>query len=332
MTGVRAPVLWLLAAILLVAGCTGRYQPMGRPADAPRLTEAAIIAADGYRLPLRVWRPAAGAEPRAAVLALHGFNDYSNAFAEAAEQWAAAGIVTYAYDQRGFGAAAQPGIWPGADTLVRDLTAAARLVGARHPGLPLYLVGESMGGAVVLAALAERPPPPVDGAVLAAPAVWGRADMSVFARLALWWAATATPGLTVTGEGLDIAPSDNLAMLRALGRDPLVIKETRADTIAGLVDLMERAADAAPAVDTRLLVLYGDHEEIIPVEAIARFLPRLPAERTVVAFYPDGYHMLLRDRARAVPIADVAHWVGGGGNPLPSGHHTRRPDYLAEEW
>jgi alpha-beta hydrolase superfamily lysophospholipase len=332
MTRVRAPALWLLAAVLLIAGCAARYQPMGPPVAAPRLTAEAIIAADGYRLPLRVWRPAEDAEPRAAVLALHGFNDYSNAFAEAADRWAADGIVTYAYDQRGFGAAAQPGIWPGADTLVRDLTAAARLVGARHPGLPLYLVGESMGGAVVLAALAGDRPLPADGAVLVAPAVWGRADMSVFARLALWWAATATPGLEVTGEGLDIMPSDNLAMLRALGRDPLVIKETRADTIAGLVDLMERAAAAAPAVDTRLLVLYGDREEIIPAEAIARFLPRLPAERTVVAFYPDGYHMLLRDRGRAAPIADVAHWVTGGGNPLPSGYHTRRPDYLAEAW
>jgi alpha-beta hydrolase superfamily lysophospholipase len=332
MTRLQAPVLWLLAAALLTAGCTARYQPMGPPVEAPRLTETAIIAADGYRLPLHVWQPSGDAEPRAVMLALHGFNDYSNAFTEAAEEWAAEGIVTYAYDQRGFGAAARPGIWPGADTLVQDLAAAARLVGARHPGLPLYLVGESMGGAVVLAALAEDPPPPAEGAVLVAPAVWGRADMSVVARFALWWAATATPGLTVTGEGLDIIPSDNMAMLRALGRDPLVIKETRADTIEGLVDLMERAAEAAPAADTRLLVLYGDREEIIPTEAIARFLPRLPAERTVVAFYPDGYHMLLRDQARAVPIADVVHWVTGGGNPLPSGNHSRRPDYLSDGW
>ncbi|WP_373510604.1 alpha/beta hydrolase, partial [Thiocapsa sp.] len=62
---------------------------------------------DGYRLPLRVWT---GAErPRMIVLGLHGFNDYANAFAPLGRELAAAGITTYAVDQRGFGAAALPG-------------------------------------------------------------------------------------------------------------------------------------------------------------------------------------------------------------------------------
>ena len=189
-----------------------------------------------------------------------------------------------------------------------------------------------MGAAVALTALAGESPPPADGAVLVAPAVWGRADMSLVERVALWWAVTATPGLTVTGEGLGIAPSDNIEMLRTLGRDPLVIKDTRADAIGGLVDLMERAAVSAGFIDRPLLVLYGDNEEIIPSDAIARFLGRLPPDRAIVAFYPDGYHMLLRDRAGRVVIGDVAHWVTGGGDLLPSGHQRHRPDYLAEGW
>ena len=47
----------------------------------------------------------------------------------------------------------------------------------KHPGLPLILLGESMGGAVIMAALAEASPPEADGFVLAAPAVWSRAVM-----------------------------------------------------------------------------------------------------------------------------------------------------------
>jgi alpha-beta hydrolase superfamily lysophospholipase len=334
MAGLRGyPGLAAIAAALLLAACAARYQPMGPAVGAPRMTEEAVVAADGYRLPLRVWRPEdGGPEPQAVVLALHGFNDHSAAFAEAAETWADEGVVTYAYDQRGFGRAAEPGIWPGADTMTADLAAAARLVRARHPGLPLYLAGESMGAAVILAALAGEPPPPADGAVLVAPAVWGRQDMSVFARVALWWAATAAPGMTLTGEGLEITTSDNVDMLRALARDPLVIKETRADAIAGLVDLMERGAAAASEVDRPVLVLYGDNEEVIPHSAIARFLERLPPDRAVVAFYPEGYHLLLRDLARDVPIGDVAHWVTGGGGRLPSGHERRRPDFPAEIW
>ena len=328
MAGPKAAVL---AAMVFLAACTARYQPMGPATEMPRLTDTAVLAADGYRLPLRQWRPEAESL-RAVVVALHGFNDYSQSFSEAAEVWAEDGILTYAYDQRGFGESVRPGIWAGSDTLAQDLTTTARLVRARHPRVPLYLVGESMGAAVALTALTGDVPPPADGAVLVAPAVWGRADMSLIERVALWWAVTATPGLAVTGDGLDIAPSDNVEMLRRLGRDPLVIKETRADAVGGLVDLMERAAASAGSIDHPLLVLYGDNEEIIPSDAIARFLARLPPQRAVVAFYPNGYHMLLRDRAGHVVIGDVAHWVTVGGDRLPSGHQRRRPDYSAEGW
>ncbi len=43
-------------------------------------------------------------------------------------------------------------------------------------------------------------------------------------------------------------PSDNIEMLRALGKDPLVIKRTRIDALKGLVDLMSNAETALPAI------------------------------------------------------------------------------------
>ena len=52
--------------------------------------------------------------------------------------------------------------------------------------------------------------------------------------------------MTLTGSGLHILPSDNIPMLREFSRDPLVIKETRVDTIKGLVLLMSEALEAAP--------------------------------------------------------------------------------------
>src|SRR5690606_11774062 len=139
-------------ALGVLVGCAPRYQPMGPATEAPRLAAHALVAADGVRLPLRWWLPAGG-EPRAVVVALHGLNDYSQAFDRPAQAWAGHGIATYAYDQRGFGAGAQPGIWPGIDTLAADLHAAVQAVSQRHPGVPVYLLGESMGGAVIVAAL-----------------------------------------------------------------------------------------------------------------------------------------------------------------------------------
>jgi alpha-beta hydrolase superfamily lysophospholipase len=205
-----------------------------------------LTTSDGLGLPLRAWLPEKN-PPRAVILALHGFNDYSKAFEEPGKFWAARGIATYAYDQRGFGEAPNRGLWGGAPAMIGDLHTAVAALKVRHPQTPIYVLGESMGGAVALAAAAGADPPPVAGVILAAPAVWARATMPLHQRVALWIGAHTLPWLPVRGRGLKIQASDNIEMLRALGRDPLVIKETRIDAIHGLADLMDpRCCSTAP--------------------------------------------------------------------------------------
>jgi alpha-beta hydrolase superfamily lysophospholipase len=203
----------------------------------------------------------------------------------------------------------------------------------RYPGVPLFLLGESMGGAVAIVAetgFEGTPPPRADGLILEGPAVWGREGMTVAERVTLWFGDRIFPGLKVTGRGLGIVPSDNTEMLRALGRDPLVIKETRVDAIKGLVDLMDDALAAAPGLNTPLLFLYGDHDEIIPRDSTRRFLAMLPpGEPRRVAFYPKGYHMLLRDLEAEVVRRDVETWVSNPEIALPSGADRHAEDALA---
>lgn len=309
-------------AVLALAGCVGAAQPMGPALAPPSLTTGSVIAADGHVLPMRRWLPD-GEAPTAVILALHGFNDYAQAFAEAGPAWAARGIATYAYDQRGFGATARPGIWPGAETLVADAAATTERLRARHPDVPFYLLGESMGGAVAMALVTAPDAPPVDGLILVAPAAWGNDLMPFYQRAALWLTVNTVPGLIVDGGGFDIVPSDNIEMLRALSRDPLVLKENRLDTVAGLVDLMGLGLDSAAALQTPALVLYGDREEVLPPDAVDALLAELPADTARVAFYPDGYHMLLRDLNRAVVLDDIAAWVADPQAPLPSGNDAR---------
>ena len=262
--GRRSPPLGWWLGLLALVGCASTVQsveqPMGPPLNPPILGLDAVITADGYRLPLKVWHPEG---PVAAVLlALHGFNDYSNAYANAGPVFARHGILTYAYDQRGFGATQAPGIWPGTATLVADMQTVVGLLLKRHPGVPLYLLGESMGGAVVMTALAGPLPPDsplthVAGAVLVAPAVWGRETMALLPRLTLAVTNTLVPGMALTApREMHIRPSDNDEMIRAFSRDPLVIKATRVDAMNGLVELMGEALASAPRFRTSALVLY----------------------------------------------------------------------------
>ena len=325
----------LVLALLLSAGCAptidedtrlagiGTARAAPEPQPMPRFAGTSFVAADGQVLPLRKWLPDGGV--KAVILALHGFNDYSNAFEGPGEAWAKRGIATYAYDQRGFGAAPERGFWPGRAALAADAATASQILRRFYPGVPLYLLGDSMGGAVAVVAMTREsgtPVPDVDGVILTAPAVWGRTTMDLLPRLALWAAVRLIPGLTLTGRGLEIKPSDNIPMLRALSRDPLVIKETRVDTIYGLVDLMDAALDSAPVLDVPLLVMYGAKDEIVPKTPIRRFVSSLPPQcrhRAKLAWYKDGYHMLLRDLEGPIVAADVARCVLSPAASLPSG-------------
>jgi len=337
LTRASASLLFLavLAALLAaLAACAPKSTGLGPAIAPPALESDALVAADGVKLPLKRWLPE-GEEPKAIIVALHGMNDYSNAFAMPGPWWAEHGIATYAYDQRGFGRAPDRGIWPGTEALVSDLDAMVALVDGRYPKLPVYLVGESMGGAVVMAALARPDHPKIAGAVLAAPAVWGRAAMGLPTRVALFLGVHSLPWYQLTGEGLHIVPSDNIEMLRALSRDPLVIKETRIDTVWGLVNLMDQAlASSQKLDDVPLLILYGEHDEVIPKEPtrdMIEALPPDPHDARRIAINPRGYHMLLRDLEAKTVWGDVLAWIEDPARALPSGADRTGLGFLAKE-
>jgi len=300
--------------------CSPQLISLGPSTAEPHLSTDALTTADRARLFLRTWTPKKS--PRAILVALHGFNDYSNAFADAGVYWSSRGIMVYAYDQRGFGSNEQAGQWPGVDTLVNDLAQALRVIAATHPNRPIYLIGESMGGAVAMTAL-SRNLFKVRGVILVAPAIWGRETMNKFYPLALWLGAHTLPWVKLSGQGLGFKPSDNNAMLIALGEDPLVIKKTRIDALYGIVNLMDAALEAAPSIRTPMLVLYGAQDEIIPKAATGKMLAGLSGSPRIV-IYPDGYHMLLRDLSAEVVLADISAWITGTDGKLPSGHN--------EEW
>ncbi len=315
-----------LLAVLLVlftAACGPRVEGLGPTATAPRIENNMIVAADGARLPLRQWSPAG--PPVAVVLALHGFNDYSNAFQDPARHWAGFGIKTYAFDQRGFGLAPHRGIWAGTEAMVEDLRTAVLLIRERHPDLPLVLVGESMGAAVMMVALAGADPPRVDRAVLAAPAVWGRETMPLYQRAGLAVGSFAFPWLEVSGRKMGIRPSDNTEMLRGLGRDRLVIKRTRVDALHGLVDLMDAAVEASPRLDGPFLILYGKREQLIPAKSWRTMVARLPEDGAWrLALYENGWHMLMRDLDADIVNDDIAAFATDPDAPLPSGQEQPR--------
>ncbi|MCW0182137.1 MAG: lysophospholipase [Zavarzinia sp.] len=324
------PCIRVVCALLalLLAGCGATVTGLGPPLGPARLEDAASFTAqDGTMLPVMRWLPPPDVPPKAVVVALHGFNDYAHAFALPAPFWASRGIATYAYDQRGFGRSATARLWPGEDALVADAAAMIRLVARRHPGVPLYLLGESMGGAVAMRALARDAALPVRGVVLLAPAVWRAEDIPFPGEILLETFAFLMPWNPMTPpERLRIMPTDNRDELAAMSRDPLMIKGTRTDSVLGLVRLMEAAAATGVPRDRPVLLLYGLRDEVVRFPSMAPLAARgrrdNPRYREV--WYDRGYHLLLRDRQGPRVWRDIAAWLMNPAGPLP-GDALNRP-------
>lgn len=319
--------LVLAGGAALLAGCASQAPPPGQIVATPALTTDAFVMRDGASLPFRAWRPAGAL--RAVVLALHGFNDSRDGWEMPAPDFAAAGIAVYAPDQRGFGQAPGRGEWPGSDVLVNDAADMTAALRARHPGTKLILMGESMGGAVLMLLATGPQRPDADGYVLVAPAVWDRGRMNPFLRSLLWLAGAVTPGLHLTGPppSVHIYASDNDEALRRLDHNPLTITSTRVDAVRGLADLMDAAQAAAPRFTAPALFLYGARDEIVPPDATRATWSALPSGR--VGLYPNGWHLLLRDLGRAAPIGDAIAWIGDPAAPLPSGAEANARSWLS---
>jgi acylglycerol lipase len=304
----------LLCFLVVLTGCAPDFTTPKNPGlTEPQLQETSFISNDGTELPLRVWKPPGGVDAaRFILIAVHGFNDYSNFIKSSARYFNKHQIAVYAYDQRGFGNAPVKGKWSSTEAMAQDLKILTRLIAQKHPDQPIYLLGHSMGGAVVILAMAGDEHPDIAGAILVAPAVWARSTIPFYQNAALWLVAHTIPWYTVTGEGLGRKPSDNIEMLKEQGRDPLVIKGTRYDTIYGLQSLMDSAYSAADHYKLKTLVLYGNHDEIIPekpvLDAFRRFPADPPGQKQLIR-YENGYHMLLRDLQAENAMKDIVAWI-----------------------
>ncbi|WP_338421640.1 alpha/beta hydrolase [Acetobacter fallax] len=309
---------------LFLAACASEsviHVPARYIADARLVPpDRTLILSDGARIPFRIWR--ATAPQHGIILALHGFNDSRDAWETTAPALAARGFTIWAPDQRGFGAAPDRGGWPGVARMVADTVEELTFIARQHPDTRLYLMGESMGGAIAMLTMSRSSElrsglPKIAGTILLAPATW---NLGAGADIPVRLLAAIAPNGRVTGRELPvhITASDNIAALRRLYFDPLTLHSTKLIALRGLVGLMSTAAHSAQNLHGPTLIIYGDRDQLVPADVMALTWRRFPktVRRDVI---PGGHHLLLRDKAHGRVVNDILSWFTDPDMLLPSG-------------
>jgi alpha-beta hydrolase superfamily lysophospholipase len=189
-----------------------------------------------------------------------------------------------------------------------------------------------MGGALVLVATGSGTD--IDGLILVAPALRSRDSLGPVLSGGLSFFAHTVPWLPSGPTSIDFQPTDNPDTIEKLRKDPLIIRNPRVDLGYGLFEAMDAGKAAARSISKPYLMLYGAGDRLVPIEPIRSAIALMPKRSdSHLAFYRNGYHMLLRDKEGALVAKDIAAWIDDKDEPLPSGADVQsaRPE-LAKLW
>jgi alpha-beta hydrolase superfamily lysophospholipase len=267
-----------------------------------------VRAADGTRIHSLNW---SAPSPRALLLLSHGLGEHAGRYAPFAAALVSRGISVSAVDHRGHGrSGGQRGHVTRFSRFAEDFEAFR--VGATAKlasGLPVFVLGHSLGGLIVIRWLQAHRERPLRGVILSAPLLgvalkaprWKLALSGVLSR----W----LPNVPFTSEIHPEKLSSDEAYIRSYHDDPLVHSRVTPRLYTELMAATGAAfAECTALTEPPVLALIPGVDEIVDAAATSRFAESLPGEVTVL-HYPDMRHEVLNEAHRARPIADVIGWM-----------------------
>ncbi len=284
----------------------------------PEIKNNFFISSDGYSHSLKTW--VSEEKSNYVIIAIHGYSDYSNAFDIPSEHFNKFNIDMYSFDLRGFGSNIDNGTWVDPQLHEKDIIEFIDIIINKNMGKKIFLLGESMGGILVINSIIDKKKLDIEGVILVAPAIWNFSEKNFFKSTFLSVASFLLPNLTVEGSTLvKIKPSDNLEMLREFSRDPKVVHKKSLKSLNGIKKLMDSSYKNfvsylnLPTFKTLLIVPLND--QIIPrkplIEIIDKtsFKEQYSSDQLKIAAFEGYYHMILRDIDGTRVTNEIKDWI-----------------------
>ncbi len=264
---------------------------------------------DGH-LPTGLYRQAwVPDEATGVVVLVHGLHEHSGRYAHVAQRLARSGYATYAVDQPGHGRS--PGTRGGIGSMaasVAGVDEVAALAAARHPGVPLFVYGHSMGGLVAAQYLTGTPSVPVRGAVLSAPALDLGSATALQQRVAPVL-GRLLPDLGVLTLDAD-AVSRDPAVVAAYRCDPLNrMGKVRARTGAEMVATVAAMPERLRRLTMPLLVIHGSADRLVPPAASEFVVSTVSSADVTHTVYDGLFHEPHNEPEQERVLDDVVGWL-----------------------
>lgn len=268
-------------------------------------TEETFDGKGGLKIFLRSWKPAGA--PRAVVIICHGVNSHGGQYLWPAGELVKKGHAVFALDLRGRGKSDGERFYvDDVADYVADLAGVVKIAKARHPGLPVFLLGHSAGG-VVSATYTLDNQAELAGFICESFAF--QVPAPGFALAAIKGLSHFAPRLPVLKLKNEDFTRDPVA-LAALNADPLIAHEIQpAATVAALVRADERLREEFPKITLPVLIMHGTADKATVCEGSQFFHDTVGSADKTLKLYKDHFHDLLADTGKEGVMADITAWI-----------------------
>jgi alpha-beta hydrolase superfamily lysophospholipase len=267
-----------------------------------------VHSPDGLSIYWQRWLPEA---PKAIMLFVHGLGEHSGRYLNLVEHLTPQGFGCYGLDYRAHGRS--PGLRVHVDRFdqfLMDLGAVHGLVRREHPGLPIFLMGHSQGGLIVLLYALEYPKD-IPGVVISSPflgihdSVKPNAVVKVVAPIL----SQIFPKVLFPNNVDATYLSHDPDVVTAYKEDPLVSGKVSARWFTSLLEAQRKVLDEAPTLSMPALVMQSGGDRLVDVEATRRWVEHAPKELVEYEEWEGFYHEMLNelepDRRRVLERMDA---------------------------
>jgi lysophospholipase len=308
-SAVKSVLATCLLGVAFAAAASNDCTSPQPTSGSPQYQTETAQAADGVCLRSFAWLPAK-ASPRGVVVVTHGIRDHALRYESFARKLTEQGFAVYAQDLRGH--AHSGGDRQRFDSMVQMVADADIVVSRamqRHPGLPTFVLGHSLGG-LITTAYAQSHADKVRGVVLSGAALKPPLSVSGFEIGLARFIGSIAPGLAL--QKIDDSEfSRDVAVMAKLRDDPLVVRDKLpAASVVTAVNGMDEVRKNVDRLKMPLLILHGTGDKVNPIEGSQELNQTAPSIDKTLKTYPGLYHDLLHEPEYADVERDIMAWLG----------------------
>ncbi|XP_028906898.1 monoglyceride lipase isoform X3 [Ornithorhynchus anatinus] len=268
--------------------------PRQTPQNIPYQDLPHIVNADGQYLFCRYWKPTCA--PRALVFISHGAGEHSGRYEDLAQMLIGLDLLVFAHDHVGHGQSeGERMIVSDFHVFIRDVLQHVDFMQKDHPGLPIFLLGHSMGGAISILTASERPGH-FAGMVLISPLVVASPESATTFKV------LAAKVLNLVLPNLSLGPIDS----SVLSRNKTEVDSYNADSLvchAGLkvcfgiqlLNAVSRVERALPKLTLPILLLQGSADRLCDSKGAYLLMEAAKSQDKTLKVYEGAYHVLHKE-------------------------------------